>query len=73
MAERRPMVAFDGTIHYGLSEEQKILIESHHLDASNAVVLRDDCELMLIRVDNMHFLINKGGDDLSQNQKNTTG
>ena len=62
MAERRPMVGFDGTIHYGLREEQKSLIESHNIDASNAIVLRDDFESMFIRCGNRCFLINKGGD-----------
>ena len=57
MAERRPMVGLDGTIHYGLTEKQKRLIESYGFDPNKVVVIRDDGDHMLIKIETMHYLL----------------
>ena len=57
LAEHRPMVSLDGTIHYGLTEKQKRLIESYGFDPNEAVVLRDDSDHMLIKIENIHYLL----------------
>ena len=57
MAEGRPMVSLDGTIHYGLTEQQKRLIEAYGFDPNEAVVIRDDSEHMLIKIETIHYLL----------------
>ena len=61
MAERRPMVSLDGTIHYGLREDQKRLIEENGFDANKAHIIRDDNKAMLVRVDGTYYLLYKEG------------
>lgn len=62
MAERRPMVSLDGTIHYGLREDQKRLIELHGLNPDKAVVMRNDRENLFVRIDKTYYLLPKESD-----------
>ena len=61
MAERRPIVSLDGTIRYGMSEEQKRLIEFYGLDAEKAYVVRDDSKNTLVRIHDKYYLLEKEG------------
>ena len=62
MTEGRPMVSLDGTIHIGLTENQKRLIESYGFDPDEVVVLRDDSENMLIKIETTHYSLMKERD-----------
>ncbi len=62
MAEHRSRVSINGTIRYGISEEEKRLIESHGLDLDKCIIVRNDTDNMLLRIEKTYYLLRKESD-----------
>ena len=63
MAENRPKVSLDGTIRFGLTERQKKLIEENGLDPDEAVVMSDNGDSMIVRINHTYYALEWGGED----------
>ena len=68
MEERRPRVSLNGTIKYGISEDEKRLIESHGLDPDKCIIVRNNTDNMLLRIDEKYYLLWKEGETNGRGQ-----